>query len=109
MQCPFHAVRIGGLLKSFLHLLQQHIPRGLRYGACGGAVSNDFDGVVRQQQVNQHTVVVLCIPGAQLAKQSDSPLSGRGVAPDVAVRQPAFHAQTDLAGMLEFALGDGVF
>ncbi len=44
------------------------------------AVRDDLDRVIGQQQVDQHAVVVLGVPDAQLAEQRDRALARRGAA-----------------------------
>ena len=101
-----HAHGIVAALESGLHVTDQRLPLLRRQGARQGAVGDDLDGVVGQQQIDQGAVVVLGIPDAQLAEQRDGALARRGIAPDVAGRQAGLDADTDLSCMALLAHGD---
>ncbi len=63
------------------------------------AVGENLDIAVRQQEIDQHAVVVRGVPDSQMRKNVERARAGRLVAQQRRAVQRAFDDKTDLAGM----------
>src|SRR3569833_70013 len=71
--------------------------------AMDAAVGDDFQIAVRQQQIDQHTVIVFGVPHPQQREQFERPRARRLPAPQRAGAERAFDYEADLAEMAPLA------
>src|ERR1700736_6494279 len=82
-----------------LHLGTDYLPAGGADLGVDAAIGDDLDVAVRQQQVDQHTIVVSGVPDAKLRKNIQRALPRRLIAEQRRAIERAFHGEADLAGM----------
>ncbi len=71
-------------------------------------VGDDLDGVLGNQQVDQHAVVFLGVPDTELPEQRHRALTRRTASKQFVERQAGFDTETYLSTVLPLARGDGV-
>src|SRR6202165_249470 len=81
------------------HLGADFFPAGGADLGVDAAIGDDLDVAVRQQQVDQHTIVVSGVPDAKLRKNIQRALPRRLIAEQRRAIERAFHGKADLAGM----------
>lgn len=96
------------LAKCRLHLTTDRFPFLVAHPPVHAPIGNDFHITVREEQIDQDTVIVLGVPYAQLRKNFQSPLSRRLVPEERQGIQRGLHRKADLAFMTGFSLLDGL-
>src|SRR5205814_10337534 len=81
------------------HLLADLLPTGSADFDVDAAIGDDLDVPVRQQQINQHSIVVRGVPYPQMRENVERALPRRLIAEQRLAIQRAFHDEADLAGM----------
>src|SRR6516162_4811879 len=89
-----------------LHLLANRIPLGLRNPRRDAAVGDYLDRVIRHEHVDQHPIVVLGVPDAELAEQLQGARARRELAPQLRQIERRLHDEADLPSVPRFALTD---
>ena len=106
VHCQTHALfklpRSEGLRHAGNHLL----PLSGADVCVDSPVGDDIDGMLCKQNIDKHTVVVLCVPHAQLAEHHEGALARGRIAQQVAPRETTFRTQAYLSGVLLFAGGN---
>ena len=70
------------------------------------SVGHDFDGTLCKQKVDQHPIVALSIPDAQLAEHHQGAFSRGCMAAQIAPWQTSLDAESNLSAMRLLATGD---
>ncbi|AJZ56694.1 hypothetical protein OI25_7534 [Paraburkholderia fungorum] len=102
-------VAIRALPKSLFHRVANRLPllrTDLRVYA---AIRHDLDVAICKQYVNQHAVVVLGIPYAQLREHFDSAISRRLPIEERRAVERAFDCETDITNVFRIASLDCLF
>src|SRR5215469_16060312 len=89
-----------------LHLTAHRVPLSGPHPARDAAIGDDLHRVIRHEHVDQHAVVVLGVPHAELTEELQGARPRRKVAPQFRQIESRFHDEADLPAMARFALRD---
>ena len=64
------------------------------------AVSDNFHIVISQQQINQHAIIMFCIPDIEMPEDVDRALPGRQASQNSIAGQAGLNHHTDFAGVM---------
>src|SRR6516165_1560960 len=91
-----------------LHLPADRVPFRLAHASRDAAVGDDLDGVIRHEHVDQHTIVVLGIPDAELPEQLQGARARREIAPQLGHIEGGLDDEADLPSVPRLAIADGL-
>src|SRR5688572_2669528 len=90
------------------HLPAYGVPVRLGHARGDCAVGDDLDVAVRHQYVDQHAVVALGIPDAEMAKHEHRPLARRRAKPEIWQVEGSLDREADLARVTVLECGDAL-
>src|SRR5450830_865125 len=99
LHTPEHAVFKIRLSEGCFHLVADLVPLVRADLGVNPAIGHDFHRPIREQHINQQTIVELGIPHALLRKNVDRPLPGRLVREQRPTVQRPLHHEADFADM----------
>ena len=105
---PSQAVTPRALLRMLIQEMHPCTPLALRNHLRKRTVGNNFDALVRPQEVNQHAIVLRRVPNLHFAKCIPCPFTRTGVALEVCPRQTCFNRNGNFRRVVFFLRFDDV-